>query len=305
MAKDKQYLIWKNNASWLPMFDWNVKFFGAHLQQVKNNWEMPIESHIGFEVNLILEGCQETIMEKNRYLLQVGDIILIPPGFKHANRCISEEGMTYFTAHFNVDDPLFRQEMIKNSKILFPSESEENGKLRKVLDYWVEMARQPREYTTTDRFRLQATLFELFGILSQIVCPAQDQDQNESIPPTSVQYAKAIAEAIKASFNPYTPMDEETLEKKFRIEDIISSLGISSGYGLEVFRKVFGMSPRQYLSDLKLHEAKVLIAQPDLPLKKIASLLGYSHLSHFSRQFKRWTGMSPLQYRQSKKAAFH
>lgn len=304
MAKEKQHLSWEN-ANWLPMFDWNVKFFGAHLQQVENKWEMPIESHIGFEVNLILKGRQETMMEKNRYLLQAGDIILIPPGFKHANRCISEEGMTYFTAHFNVDDPLFRQEMIKNSKILFPSESEENGKLRKVLDYWVEMAGQSREYTTTDRFRLQATLFELFGILSQIVCPAQGQDQNESIPPTSVQYAKAIAEAIKASFNPYSSMDEETLEKKLSIEDIVSSLGISSGYGLEVFRKVFGMSPRQYLSDLKLHEAKVLIAQPDLPLKKIASLLGYSHLSHFSRQFKRWTGMSPLQYRQSKKAAFY
>jgi AraC-like DNA-binding protein len=296
MTKEKQYLIWKNNANWLPMIDWNVKFFGAHQQQVENNWEMPIESHIGFEVNLILEGRQETIMEKNRYLLQTGDIILIPPGFKHANRCHSEEGMTYFTAHFNVDDPLFRQEMIKNSKILFPSETEENGKLRKVLDYWVEMAQQPREYTTADRFRLQATLFELFGILAQMVCPADDQ--NESIPPTSVQYAKAIAEAIKASFNPHSPMDEESPEKTFGIEDIVSSLGISPGYGLEVFRKVFGMSPRKYLSDLKLHEAKVLIAQPDLPLKKIASILGYSHLSHFSRQFKRWTGMSPLQYRQ-------
>ena len=90
--------------------------------------------------------------------------------------------MTYFTAHFNVDDPLFRQEMIKNSKILFPSETEENGKLRKVLDYWVELAGQPREYTTTDRFRLQATLFELFGILSQIVCPAQDQDRMKASP---------------------------------------------------------------------------------------------------------------------------
>ncbi|MGO4276346.1 helix-turn-helix domain-containing protein, partial [Paenibacillus sp. TAF58] len=182
--------------------------------------------------------------------------------------------MTYFTAHFNVDDPLFRQEMIKNAKILFPSGTEENGKLRKILDEWVEMTKQPRTYTTTDRFRLQATLFELFGILSQFVFPAQAQDQNESIPPTSVQYAKAIAEAIKASFHPYSSMDEETLEKKISIEEIVSSLGISSGYGLEVFRKVFGMSPRQYLSDLKLHEAKVLIAQPDLPLKEIASLLG-------------------------------
>jgi AraC-like DNA-binding protein len=299
MLKQIPPLGWNNNAQWLPVIDWNIKFFGAHQQQVKKDWEMPKESHVGFEINLILEGCQETIMERNRYLVHAGDIILIPPGFKHVNRCASEEGMTYFTAHFNVDDPLFRQEMIKNSKILFPSETEENEKLRKVLDRWVEMVQQHRAYTTADRFQLQAALFELFGILAQIVC--QVDEQNESIPPTSVQYAKAIAEAIKAKFNPHTPIDEETPEKTFRIEDIVSSLGISPGYGLEVFRKVFGLSPRQYLSELKLNEAKVLIQQPDFSLKEISSLLGYSHLSHFSRQFKRWTGMSPLQYRQSKK----
>ncbi|MGO4271946.1 AraC family transcriptional regulator, partial [Paenibacillus sp. TAF58] len=76
MDKEKPYVSWEN-ANWLPMFDWNVKFFGAHLQHVENNWEMPIDSHIGFEVNLILKGRQETMMEKNRYLLQAGDIILI------------------------------------------------------------------------------------------------------------------------------------------------------------------------------------------------------------------------------------
>jgi AraC-like DNA-binding protein len=299
MDKHTHFLGWSSNVQWLPVIDWNVKFYGAHQQQVKKDWEMPIETHIGFEINLILTGCQETMMEKSRYLLRKGDIILIPPGFKHANRCVSEEGMTYFTAHFNVDDPLFRQEMVRNSKILFQFETEENVKLRKVLDHWVEMGQQQREYTTADRFRLQSTLFELFGILAQIVFAAQVQ--NESIPPTSVQYAKAIAEAIKANFNPHVRIDESTQEKSLRIEDIVSSLGISPGYGLEIFHKVYGMSPRHYLSELKLHEAKVLIQQPDLSLKEIASLLGYSHLSHFSRQFKRWTGMSPLQYRRSHK----
>ncbi|MFD0693350.1 AraC family transcriptional regulator [Paenibacillus sp. GCM10027628] len=298
MEKHTHFLGWSSEVRWLPVIDWNVKFYGAHQQQVKKNWEMPVEAHIGFEINLILTGSQETLMEQSRYFLHEGDIILIPPGFKHANRCASEDGMTYFTAHFNVDDPLFRQEMIKNSKILFPSETEENVKLRKVLDQWVEMGQQQSEYTLADRFRLQSTLFELFGILAQIVLAAQVQHEN--IPPTSVQYAKAIAEAIKANFNPHALIDETAaLDKSLRIEEIISSLGISPGYGLEVFRKVYGMSPRHYLSELKLHEAKVLIQQPDLPLKEIASLLGYSHLSHFSRQFKRWTGMSPLQYRQS------
>ncbi|MBD0380878.1 helix-turn-helix transcriptional regulator [Paenibacillus sedimenti] len=300
MKKSKPLISWSSDVQWLPVIDWNVKFYGAHQQQVPKNWEMPVETHIGFEINLILAGTQETVMERSRYFLHEGDIILIPPGFKHANRCASEKGMTYFTAHFNVDDPLFRQEMIKHSKMVYPSGSDENVKLRKVLDHWVEMGKQQSEYTIADRFRLQSTLFELFGLLAQIASSADGQQ--ESIAPASMQYAKQIAEAIKATFNPHTWVDDAAHEKSLRIEDIISSLGISPGYGLEVFRKVYGMSPRQYLSDLKLHEAKVLIQQPDLSLKEIASLLGYSHLSHFSRQFKRWTGMSPLQYRQSEKA---
>ena len=41
----------------------------------------------------------------------------------------------------------------------------------------------------------------------------------------------------------------------------------------------------------------MLIEQPDLSLGEIALKLGYTHLSHFSRQFKRWTGQSPLLYR--------
>ncbi|MNJ73716.1 Melibiose operon regulatory protein [compost metagenome] len=83
-----------------------------------------------------------------------------------------------------------------------------------------------------------------------------------------------------------------------KIEDIAASLGITPGYCLEVFRKVYGTSPRQYLSNLMLNEAKILIQQPELSLQEIAGRLGYSQVSHFSRQFKRWTGMSPLQYRQ-------
>lgn len=295
MSKPIPYSDSHPDVRWLPVMDWNVKFFGAHQQRVSKNWSMPEESHVGFEINLLLDGRQETMMGKNRYVLKAGDIILIPPGFKHVNRCVSDEGMAYFCAHFNVDDAGFRQEMIRNNRILFPSGTDENAKLRNVLDNWIALTRRHGPYTPADRFRIQAQLFELFGILAQLA--GTQREEQEALTPTALHYAKAMAEAIKANFDPHRPNREGVPRKAMRIEDIASSLGISPGYGLQVFRKVYGISPRRYLSELKLHEARLLIQQPDLSLEEIASRLGYSHVSHFSRQFKRWTGMSPLQYR--------
>lgn len=287
---------WIQNVRFLPAIDWNIKFFGAHEQRVDKHWQMPLESHIGFEMIFIQEGAQETIIGESKYQLGAGDFLLIPPGFKHKSRCVSEEGMAYFCAHFNVDDPAFRQEMIRNGRLLFPAGSADSERLLPILNQWIAMLRRGGGYTTADRFRLQADLFELFGLLVSTIC--LPEEELAAMPPASVQYAKAIAEAIKGNFDPHKLPGEPVAESAFRIEEIMGSLGISPGYGLEVFRKVYGLSPRQFLSELKLQEAKVLIRQPELSLKEIGLRLGYSQLSHFSRQFKRWTGMSPLHYRQ-------
>lgn len=299
MEKQASYPDWYQQVNWLPSIDWNVKFFGGHEQRVNKNWTAPKEAHVGFEIILVLEGCQETQIGNNVYIQHTGDIILIPPGFEHVNRCVSEDGLHYFCAHFNVDDPSFRQQMLQHERMVFPAHTEENLHIRTILDQWITLAQHQGPYTTSDRFRVQALLFQLFGLFAQIICSSEEV--RESIPPQSAQFARAIAEAIKAKFNPHLPDIEHSFDHPFRIEDITASLGISSGYGLEVFRKVYGISPRKYLSELKLHEAKLLIQQPDLTLNQIAHRLGYSHLSHFSRQFKRWTGMSPLKYRSTVK----
>ncbi|MFB9327879.1 AraC family transcriptional regulator [Paenibacillus aurantiacus] len=297
MNRPPAYPDWQHDVQWLPAIDWNVKLFGGHEQQVGRDWAMPPESHIGFEIILILAGSQETVMGGRRYIAKEGDILLIPPGISHVNRCHSADGMRYFCTHFNVDDPHLRQEMIKHNRVVFEQATPENASLRPILDQWLAMVRRGGGHATEDRFQLQIGLFELLGKLAQTALPADKPTTHDPVAPASVQYAKAIAEAMKANFNPHAPFGEHDEAPVFRIDRIAASLGISTGYALEVFRKVYGLSPRQYLSELKLHEAKVLIQQPDLSLKAIAERLGYAHLSHFSRQFKRWTGMSPLQYR--------
>jgi len=48
--------------------------------------------------------------------------------------------------------------------------------------------------------------------------------------------------------------------------------------------------------------AMIYVAQPHIALTEIASLLGYSELSAFSRAFKRWTATSPAEFKKGQKA---
>lgn len=281
--------------AWLPVIDWNVKFHGAHTQSVVQHWQAPKESHISFEILMVMQGTQVTHMLNQSYRLVAGDIILIPPGVTHLNECIEQDGLTYFCAHFNVDDPIFRLELIRNQLIVYPSGTTENEQLRKYIYQWLNMISNQDTYSMADRFQLQIILFQCLQWFAEWIEAKKQHELN--VAPIALHYAKHIAEAIKAYFAPHDPNAPIEELGDLRIEHIIQSLGISTGYGLEVFRKVYGVSPRQYLSELKLHEAKVFIHQSHLSLTDIAIKLGYSHLSHFSRQFKRWTGMSPLEYR--------
>jgi hypothetical protein len=51
------------------------------------------------------------------------------------------------------------------------------------------------------------------------------------------------------------------------------------------------------MSEILLNEAKRLLTQADLSVDNIAMMLGYKTNAHFSRQFKRWTAMTPSEYR--------
>lgn len=265
------------------------------MQQVNKGWSVPLESHLAFELILIIKGSQFTVLENLEYHLSEGDILLIPPGFKHINQCLDHRGLTYFIAHFNVDDTLFHQEMRYNSQLFFHAGTVENQKLKEGIMKWVYLLEREGEYTTSDLLSIQAGLFEILLILATQVSISS----RTVVTPSVNHYARLIAEAIKSNFEEENLQKEWRKDKDIRIEEIAESLKISSGYALEVFQKVYGISPRRYLSQLKLQEAKQLVHQPDLALTSIATMLGYSSLSHFSRQFKRWTGMSPRQYRQT------
>ncbi|NJL87128.1 MAG: AraC family transcriptional regulator [Leptolyngbyaceae cyanobacterium SM1_1_3] len=64
---------------------------------------------------------------------------------------------------------------------------------------------------------------------------------------------------------------------------------------LRLCRREWGLPPHQYLIQIRVQQAKRLIAT-GLPLAVVAADTGFADQSHLTRHFKRWVGVTPGQY---------
>ncbi len=89
---------------------------------------------------------------------------------------------------------------------------------------------------------------------------------------------------------------------KISLQDICDVFLISKSYLCKIFKEQINTSPMDYLTGLKMMEAKKLIRGNQYNITQISNLLGYSNIQHFSRMFKKVIGFSPTEYENSVKA---
>lgn len=235
----------------LPYIDTSITFFSAHKQYVSCNWKGYPSSHTAFEILLILSGEQESIIDQHVYILKENDILLVPPGILHENRCFSNQGMTYFVAHFDIDDPALRYSMIKNGRLIYPHNTSENSSLRLILNEWIFLYDKKNTYSLSDRFLSLEILSRLMTTLAKI----SEENKGDKGNMQALSIARSIAETIQHNFNSFF-LNENRDKNLLLIKNIYREINISMSYGLEVFKEIYGISPKEYLDRLKFKESK-------------------------------------------------
>lgn len=81
------------------------------------------------------------------------------------------------------------------------------------------------------------------------------------------------------------------------VQMLASELGYSSNYLSDMLAKETGRRPIDYIQESIIEKAKNLLLGTDDNIADIAYILGYDYPGHFSKFFKKKTGMSPLKYR--------
>ena len=90
------------------------------------------------------------------------------------------------------------------------------------------------------------------------------------------------------------------LSDAIKTDDIAASLFMSRSHLSTRFKQETGMNLTEYIHQIKISEAKHLLAHTDKNLSLISNYLGYSSQSHFTRMFKKVVGISPIEYREKK-----
>lgn len=109
----------------------------------------------------------------------------------------------------------------------------------------------------------------------------------------STQTLAVSDETVKRALSLLT----ENIARPYGIDQLISEMGIKPHVLRSLFEKHLGTTPIKEFTRLRMARAKLLLANTTLPIKTIASEVGYCNIGYFSNSFSESVGVSPSAYR--------
>ncbi len=119
-----------------------------------------------------------------------------------------------------------------------------------------------------------------------IHCILPNKQHNKKLPDYIVDAKKILDGSLWESLN---------------LDAVCKSVGISKPQLIKSFKRYHGATPYNYLLDLKINTAKLLLVNTDTSIKEIAYSLKFPDEYYFSNLFKKKVGVSPTVYKNSNK----
>lgn len=91
---------------------------------------------------------------------------------------------------------------------------------------------------------------------------------------------------------------DKEYKRELTLTDVAAEVNLAPAYVSHIFKKEMGQGIVEYITALKMKEAKLLLGNRSLKIVQIAKFCGYDNQSYFNRLFKAHYGMTPKQYRE-------
>lgn len=248
-----------------------------------SNVNVQLHSHIFYEILFCRNTCgAEYLVGSERYKLQKGDLIFVPPGVSH--RPILPPHMS---------EPYIRD-------VLWVS-----------TEFMDTLYSKQHELTRSTLLRTAGTKWEYLGELFRLgVTEAENKaiDWEIAVVGNALTLLSHLNRAYKDAANSplvaETPelLDqvlgyiEEHLSEKITLADVARHFYISASTITQTFRKRMGVSFYRCVTQRRLIAAKGLILK-GLSMDEVSTQVGFKDYSSFFRAFKQEFGISPSQYK--------
>jgi transcriptional regulator GlxA family with amidase domain len=92
---------------------------------------------------------------------------------------------------------------------------------------------------------------------------------------------------------------QKNVHDNLGVDEIARILALSTEHFIRLFRAEIKLTPHQYMRRLKIEGASGLLISTTKSVGEISEWFGFENQFHFSRCFKKCTGISPLEYRKT------
>ena len=92
---------------------------------------------------------------------------------------------------------------------------------------------------------------------------------------------------------------EENLEKRFKISDICQYTGYSKSFLCKIFKDQTGVTILEYITKRRIKRARQMIREKGMNFAQISDRLAFDNPQYFSRVFKRVTGITPTEFKET------
>ena len=257
----------------------NIPEIMAYYYTIKSpNYVFKGEKHNLYELTFVDNGILETTIDGQEYTLNPYDLIIYGKNQFHTQAVKIDSSCSYLTVMFNMecdDDSLICNKVFHCRKELY--------KIMKIFAKNTSSTLPYSENLILSNFHeIIIRLFQYdYSGASEAKLPTETQQNFED------DLLKEIVTYIDDMI--CEPITIESLCNKFSISR--SSLQI-------LFKNNLQISPKKYITDLKLAKSKLLIRECRYTISEIALMLGFSSIHYFSRAFTQHYDISPSEYAQ-------
>jgi two-component system response regulator YesN len=140
----------------------------------------------------------------------------------------------------------------------------------------------------------------VIGVLRKAIAHIDKNDNIEGSEEWRHSEAPAPGQEIRKHTREVEAIQGYIIDKypeKISLDSLADIVGFSKYHISHLFKEVYGKTIMEYLIEIRMGHAKELLAGTNLSIKEIAYKVGYTEANYFIWAFKKYTGISPGEYR--------
>ena len=265
--------------------------FPLNIMDVEHHDKIWLHSHDFYELVYIDKGFSMHVCNDTSTVLTSGDLFILRPGQVHAYISACHTGL--YNCLFKIEifdgvlndliklpglDQIFSLDITPHWEKLCLDLTER----REVILYLEKMKWERLNRVVGWELKIKNLLCELLILYSRLY----NRHSNVFDDSGHLQYVYKALSYIDTHCG-----------SDFFIRDIANFVGITPDYLAKHFKAAIGISPMEYVKNFRIAKAMEQLKLTTKSVAIVAREVGFSDISHFSRQFKQVTGQSPTVFR--------